>query len=278
MKANSAFTLARILIATISFAGCATNDETPGDQAADEPTGESAQQIARVPVAGPASTLVASLKLATGQVIEFHDFGGSALIVESAAAYTPPVLNSAGPTSADELASIWTRLAPGTPVPQALQDLQHRLTNLPASSATPAVLPSPELDGGKIGGPSIGLPAAPQGCNNGCCDASWLSTLAECQGGGWSFSWFLFNYGWSTSTGGSNAQFQGLACSAQGTSTFSVNIGGSGGVWSVPQATYRWFHWVAGTDIFGNPNRQSLSSAVNSSSNQHLHTYCGRTL
>jgi hypothetical protein len=265
-------------MATMSLAGCATatGDDAPGDQAADVATDESAQPIALAAGSGSPATLVASLKLEGGQVIEFHDFGGSALIVESAAAYTRPVLDSAEPT-ADQLVSIWTRLAPGTSVPPALRDLQRRLTDQPSSPPAPKLLPPPVFGGDPIGRSGAALPNAPVGCNNGCCDASWLSTLAECQGGGFSFSWFLYNYAWSSSNGGSNREYQGLVCSAVGTSTFSVNIGGSGGTWSIPEATLRWFHWVAGTDIFGNPNRQSLASSVNSPSAAHLHTYCGRT-
>ena len=278
MKKTAPCAMTRVLMTMMSLAGCvtATGDDAQGDQVADVATGESAQQVALAPGSGSPATLVAALKLEGGHVIEFHDFGSSALIVEAAAAYTPPVLDSAEPTS-DQLVSIWTRLAPGTSVPPALQELQRRLTNLPAGSAAPKVLSRPVFGGDAIGRSGAALPAAPVGCNNGCCDASWLSTLAECQGGGWSFNWFLYNYGWSTSNGGSNREYQGLVCSALGTSTFSVNIGGSGGTWSVPEATYRWFHWVAGTDIFGNPNRQSLASSVNSASFTHLHTYCGRT-
>jgi len=280
MKVNSLLFMARILILTMLFAGCVTYGETQGDQTADEHTSEFAQKVVQVPSSVPDSTLVASLKLTAGHVVEFHDFGSSALIVEAAAAYTPPALSFAGPISADQIASIWTHLAPGTPVPPELRDLQRRLTSLPASSVEPEVLSSPEIGGDKIGSsriaPSAALPAAPVGCNNGCCDSTWLSTLAECQGGGWDYSWFLYNYGWTFASTGSTRTYQGLVCAALGTSTFSVNIGGYGGTWSVPQATYRWYHWVAGTDFFGSPIRQSMTSSVNSSSNSNLHTYCGR--
>lgn len=263
---------------TMSLAGCATatDDDAPGDQAADVATDESAQAVGLEPGSGSPATLVASLKLEGSHVIEFYDFGGSALIVETAAAYTTPVLDSADPTP-DQLVSIWRRLAPRTSVPPALQELQHRLTDQPPGPPALQVVSPPVLGGDQIGRSGPAVPTAQVGCNNGCCDASWLSTLAECQGGGFSFSWFLFNQVWSGSNGGNNREYQGLVCSAVGTSTFSVNIGGSGGTWSIPEATLRWFHWVAGTDIFGNPLRRSLASSVNSPSAPHLHTYCGRT-
>ena len=126
-----------------------------------------------------------------------------------------------------------------------------------------------------MGGSRTALPAAPVGCNNGCCDEAWLYTLAECYQANWNYYWFLYNYGWSTLTSTFDAEVEGLVCSAQGTSTFSMNIGGSGGTWSVPEATYRWYHWTAGTDFWGGPIPKDTSSSVNSAASQHLHTFCG---
>lgn len=244
--------------------------DAPGDEAGDPATVEPAavERIAGTPAP------VASVTLTAGHVVEFYDFGTTALIVETAPAYTPPAYNHTGPTSPDQLASIWTRVAPGRPVPAALSALQHRLTSLPATPAAPpvtvAVVPESHQGGAKLPG-LIG--AAPVGCNNGCCDFNWLSTLGQCQGG-YDFSWFLYNYGWTYANSTNDIIYDGLVCSAQGTSVYSVSVGGSGGTWSVPQATYRWFSWTAGWSIFGF-NAQNMSSSVNSSTNSHLHTYCG---
>jgi hypothetical protein len=239
--------------------GCATSADDPSDEPA---------ELASVEDAVSTGPLVASLKLASGQVIDFYDYGSNALIVESGTAYATPALpNTRDAIARDQLVSLWTHLSPETPVPAALESLQHRLMSLPAASDAVPAMPSLKTGGAKLAnlGP---ITSAPVGCNNGCCDFNWLSTFAECQGN-YSFSWFLFNYGWSFASNGSAALYQGLVCSASGTSTYSVSVGGSGGTWSVPQATYRWFHWTTG--FF----RQSMTSSVNSSGNQHLHTYCG---
>jgi hypothetical protein len=243
--------------------GCATEAE-PSDKLAD---------VVAVEEALSSPTPVASLKLTSGSTVDFYDFGSAALVVETGAAYSSPALNIKGSIPLDQLVSTWTHLAPKTPAPPALEQLQRRLMSLPVDSNAPDMAPSlddmPSLDtgGDKLGDIGSAKTNAPVGCNNGCCDFNWLSTLAECQGN-YSYRWFLYNYGWSYASSNNDALYQGLVCSAQGTSTYSVQISGSGGVWSIPQATYRWFHWSSGT-------RRNMTSSVNASSNQHLHTYCG---
>ena len=255
-KTYSKVALAVLLVG--GMAGCAASAYDPDERPTDP---------ARADVSAP---LVGSLKLDSGQVIDFYDYSDSALIVESGEAYMTPALPDRESVPRDGLVSVWTRLAPQTPVPTALADLQSRLASASASpeAAAAAAAPSLVIGGAKPPISGSAIPNAPVGCNNGCCDFNWLSTLTECQGN-YSFSWFLFNYGWSFANSSNDALYQGLVCSAVGTSTFTVSVGGSGGTWSVPQATYRWFHWTAG--VF----RQSMTSSVNSSTNQHLHTYCG---
>lgn len=248
--------------------GCAAID-------ADTPSDESAEVA---PVTGVESTppLVASLKLKSGQVIDFYDFGQAALIVESGAAYMTPAFQSRGPSAPDQLVNVWTRLAPDVPVPAALGEFQQRLmSSPPAPAGSPSVAVS-DAGGDKQRSGSV-IANAPVGCDNGCCDAAWLATLWPCSGG-WDYSWFLYNYGWTWASSSDDDFHDGLVCSAQGTSTYSVNIGGSGGTWSVPQATYRTFSWVAGFEFLLGWQPRSLSSSVNSSSNSHLHTYCGAVL
>lgn len=258
MRTSALLSLAPMFATAASFAGCVASDETSSDPAVDEPTP------------------VATLKLANGHVVEFYDWGGAGLIAETGAAYTSPAISSAGPTPAGQMSDLWSRLAPGTPVPPALADLQHRLTSSSVESAAPEVVSASDPAGGRPGAARTVVPAVLEGCNNGCCDRDWLNTLAECQGANWTRQWFNFNDDFSTVSFGNVGIFQGLVCAAQGTSTFSVNLGGSGGTWSVPEATYRWFHWTGGTDFFGGRITQTLSSAVNSQSNEHIHTYCGR--
>jgi len=254
-------TVPAVLLASLlgGMLGCATSAEDPRGGPDKVANVEEAISAPRAP------TPVASLKLTGGQVIEFYDFGTAALVTETAAAYVSPVLNSES-LPADQLVGTWARLAPTTPVPPALEDLQHRLTRLPADLDAPKVAPLLDTGGAKLGNFGSAIRSAPVGCNNGCCDFNWLATLSECKGG-FSYNWFLYNYGWTYANGSNVGLYQGLVCSAIGTSTYSVQLPGAGGVWSVPQATYRWFHWSG--------SRGSMSSTVNSSSNSHLHTYCG---
>lgn len=272
--ARSAMTA--MFMGVMTLAGCMAADDTPRDMVVEERA--SAQVSPAAGVASPGPAPVASLALTSGQTVEFYDFGGAALIVETGAAYSSPAVNAAGAIPADQLTEIWTRLAPGAPVPPALANLQHRLTSMPERSAAPGAVASTSTGAERPAISGTVQPDAPDGCSNGCCDAAWLLTLAECQSSGWDYSWFLYNGGWSTATSTDDIAFQGLVCSAQGTSTFAVSIGGSSGTWNIPEATYHWFHWTAGTDLFGSFNPKSLSSSVNSTANQHLHTYCGRVL
>jgi hypothetical protein len=275
MKTSALLAMTQSFVIAATFAGCIPPDEAQSDPAVDDHTGELGQSVVATGSPGSAPVPVASLTLTAGHVIEFYDFGGAALIVESGAAYTSPALNSAGKMPADQLSSIWTRLAPETPVPTALAALQQRLTSLPADPAAQKLAPASEVDGAPMVGSRTVLPAAPVGCNNGCCDEEWLYTLSQCYQANWHYYWFLVNYGWTFATSTYDVEVGGLVCSAQGTSTFSMNVGGSGGTWSVPEATYRWYHWTAGTDFWGGPIPKDMSSSVNSETNQHLHTYCG---
>src|SRR5262245_51248571 len=101
MTMPTLFSTSRTLMMMMAFAGCLA--EATDDPTVDESSSELVQPAAVV-LPGSAPTLVASLKLPGGHVVEFHDFGTAALIVEAGAAYTAPVLDSADPISADQLA------------------------------------------------------------------------------------------------------------------------------------------------------------------------------
>jgi hypothetical protein len=229
------------------------------------------------PSAAPGKTPVASLQLSNGHVVEFYDFERGAIISETGAVGTPPSFNRRGPIRGNELRDIWVSLAPGEPVPKALTDLQEKLGKTP-QNPQPAPDPRPASGGEVLPEKPAAVPdgtlAVPTGCNNGCCDWDWLSTFWQCQNP-FDYNWFQFNYGWSWTESDDVFAFAGMACSAEGTSTYSVLVSGGGGTWSVPQQTYRTSSWVAPWwPIFGFQTER-LRSRVNSSSNQHLHTHCG---
>ena len=227
---------------------------------------------------------VASVQLANGNVVEFYDLIVGALVVESGAAYSEPRVRKSHGGRADGLEAVWRTIAPDRPVPGALTELQRRLTD-PTKRRTEGP-PRMRAKLGDSGGVQIeadnearipadpDLLAAPNGCDNGCCDYEWLATFAQCQQNG-DFNWFLYNYGSSYANATDVIAYNGVACSAEGTSTYSVNIGGYGGVWSVLHAHFKAFDWLAGWEWFGGWDEKNMNTSVNSPSALHLHTYCG---
>jgi hypothetical protein len=259
-------------------AGCGADPTGPGNDPAGGVVG------APTPEAPP--TPVATLPLEGGSVLEFYDFGTGAVVSETGLAGVKPrfnpqgALGSQGAADATQLVSIWESMASHRAVPQALIDLQQRLSTLPPEAVEAADVPL-VVDGKPLAErqPSPrgdDLLAAPSGCNNGCCDYEWLSTLPQCQGNG-DYSWFLYNYGYSHANSGSVGMYRGLVCSAEGTSTYRVAVTGGGGTWSIPEAYYRTYFWMAGTTCnpFCHYATKTVSSSVNGSGDQHLHTYCG---
>jgi hypothetical protein len=230
---------------------------------------------------------VAQITLSNDHSIEFYDFGQDALIAEVGKAGSeqffkegnqPRDLLKNGVARTELLSQVWKSISPATAVPQSLLDIQARWKGAAPAQPSPSQI---EIKPFEASGLSLGQSretssplqkaAAPQGCNNGCCDYQWLATFNECKLIH-DYNWFLYNYGWSYANSGDVDYYEGMACSASGTSTFKLSMSdGTGGTWSVPEATYRRVYWTSG---FWGFNR-SMTSSVNSSTNQHLHTYCG---
>lgn len=225
---------------------------------------------------------VAKVILPNGNTLEFQDFESDVMVMETGKAGVTPFLDETrasealdklGVTSAERLAGIWKLAAPGTPMPQALKDIQTRLKDQPdLSMSRERPAPLSEIFGESLRGQSgQALPkaAAPVGCNNGCCDFQWLSTLNDCRKY-WDFNWFNYNYGWSTVNSTSIDAWAGTVCAATGNSIWKVNISdGKGGSWTVPQGYYKSYWWYKGTWD------KNATSSVNTSASQALHTYCG---
>jgi hypothetical protein len=225
---------------------------------------------------------VASLRLGNGNEVHFYDFGTTALVTETGAAYTKPALDEPE-IPAGELVNLWRKLAPEQPAPEALIALQNRLVQAnidnPASNARASRSDKPISETGGI--PSISSRIEPalrtlEGCNNGCCDREWLQTLSTCSYTGWSSRWFLFNYGYSYANRGDIFNFRGLVCAATGTSSWSVHVGSYNKNFQVSEATYTTWSWTGGSSIWcGGMCGEDMTSTVNTSSARHLHTYCG---
>jgi hypothetical protein len=131
--------------------------------------------------------------------------------------------------------------------------------------------------GAQSGGQHGILPDDP--CSNGCCDASWTANLCDPGFAGADYQWYLFDYGNSFANSGSADvhEFWGAACAAIGTSTWVINSNPHGGTWSVNEGTYRWYYFNNGNDQYGHcyVENTATNTSVNTSSNPHLHTYCG---
>lgn len=231
-----------------------------------------------------AARLVASLTLANGNTLEFYDFDEGAVVSETGEAYVDPMYEDQG-EDASHLLDIWDRYANGAAPPAKLEALQDRLTD-PDRKPSQGTGTQGETAVGQGVAPGAAAPSgpvqieSPVGCNNGCCDYDWLSTFSECDGSGWDFSWFDYNLGYGYRAANDIIWYHGMVCSANGTSSYNVNISGAGGSWSIAQAHYRTYHWLAPYDWFwcaGYCGR-NMTSSVNSSTNQHLHTYCGKII
>ena len=221
---------------------------------------------------------LASLKLSTGQVVELFDLDGQAVISESGEAGQPVVLDTMGDVGrGDKLVDLWHRLAPDQAVPTAVTSMQERLMKDDGTDLArpPKIRVTPEISGLEMDQPTDlpeGTLAAPNGCNNGCCDYEWLKTFAACGGNGYDYQFFHYNYGWSSVKVYDAVVYRTFACAAIGNSQFKVSVeGGQGGSWTLTERQYRTFYAVAPVCC----NDPDISSKVNSSAAPALHTHCG---
>ena len=233
------------------------------------------------PPADDTLTAVASLTLATGQVVEVFDLGGRVLLSESGEAGLPAVLDGMGETRADQLVDVWRRLAPDRAVPAAVVSLQDRLMSEtdPDLARPPALRIAPEINGFEFDLTPRDTPpgtlAAPVGCNNGCCDYEWLKTFQACSSKGNDYQWFHYNFGWSSVKVYDVLGYDTFACAAIGSTRFVVSVeGGGGGSWVLPERYYRKVQVIA-PFCCDDPN---VVSKTNTSSAQALHTHCGRAV
>ncbi len=264
-------------LAALLFAACSTDEGKGAD-----PLQVSTENPSNVP-SSSTPIPVADFALPNGNVVEFYDLGSGVLVSELGKAGVSPVIDKEtsldSPESpangSDRLTALWKSIAPNREIPKSLRDIQTRWIK---QGATPYSVPKPSMAPEFSGLPMkptmsstnpMPKAAAPTGCNNGCCDEAWLRTLSQCSLH-LDYSWFLFNYGYSWVNSNSVDWYRGLVCAAKGTSSWKVNVSdGHGGTWSIPEAHYRTYYWIAG--LFD----KDVRSSVNTSSHQALHTYCG---
>jgi hypothetical protein len=233
----------------------------------------------------PAAAL--SFNLDNGNTIELFDIKGNVLVSETGPAGQNPALRAAKAAAGGSLVSLFHILKPNAEMPQMLADLDARMAQAPAltddaepveedsRAGAPIVSTATTIDDGVQREQSAVL----QGCSNGCCDPDWTlnylcNTVADIDNRVVSYSWYDFDWGWSQVKLNSRTySYDGIACSAVGTSQYTVSIsGGGGGSWSVAEGYWREFDWWIRHDT------RSITAGVNSSGNQHLHMFCGAKL
>jgi hypothetical protein len=254
---------------------CLSGESTPANTTPSETTSG---------VSSPLPEPLAQIKQDNGNTISFYDLKGTSLITGEGPAGNPPAFPPDMPTGNADVLAAWNKVSGGRTAPQALVDFQKRLAANPARPVNvkvTKVAPSATTGGlsaenGPLNTPE-GTLAAPTGCNNGCCDATWLATFGECEKY-LNWNWFLYNYGYSEANATNVNYVTAMVCSASGTSSWNFWIGGTDDgaenyVWSVPEAHYLETSWSRGNwpwDTSG-----TMYSYVNSASNRHLHTQCG---
>jgi hypothetical protein len=256
-------------------AACGASDGAPAG-GSNAQSGETGEAVA--PAAHPDP--VASITVGNGKTVEFFDLGaGGVLVMESGKAEGDAVLQRTPGIQemldANRFADVFAALRPDLPVPDSLRELAARPR--PQGAGSLAVAPSVARSGGgapleEVTAEETGRVARPMtdNCGNGCCNYSWLtSNICPTDD-----DWFYMDYGWSWHNAGGAQHWGSTACAARGQSQLTVTVqandGQHGGSWSVPQGNYNHAYWNGGF-----LNYASITSTVNSSSNQHDHTYCG---
>ena len=265
-------TWAIVALASTTVAACGGADGGSGGS----PSDKSGVQLAEGD-SHPAAAVTVTLK--TGQQVEFYDYPEGVLVMESGQATrsTEAVLTTyRALIKGRRYAELFSALRPDLQVPDRILELQQKVGG-PSDSVVGAFAPEearPDVSGPTSGGSPW---RAPDACSNICCDETWLNNniCYNYNNGGYPYSWFLVDYGWSYADNNSVSYYSGTACAGIGTSTFVVTVGtGSGGTWTVGAGYYRTYWWEDGCGPFGCSHSEVYSS-VNTESDQHLHSYCG---
>lgn len=204
--------------------------------------------------------------------VELYEIEGAVLIMEIGKAEGSSVSRRMPEAfallKANHYVEAFAAMQPGRPVPQALLDLQARHPEIEAAPREKkAVAGTQDPVATRLGGGNEPI-SIESTCSNNCCNWDWL--VNNICGSGAPISWFYYDYGWSWENVSTVTYLDAIACAISGTSQFTLNMtDGSGGSWSVEPGWYADWHWG------GTPTPWSMSSTVNSRTNQHAHTYCG---
>lgn len=252
-----AFTLVSGLVG-----GCEGGPADTGPLPSGSPTGDADEMVP-----------VAALNFPSGQSIEFFDLGNRALISETGSAGMPQMWKGGAKIEPDDLLNVWSRFSPKAPPPETLRKLHARLMNAPRTRQ-PRQAPQTESIQTPYQPVATHLPegtvAAPQGCNNGCCDERWLKTFIECGEQG-DFYWYYPAATKSSGKADDAFHFRGMVCAAVGPSSHRFHLEGKRDVTvTLQEGRYRTIG-ATGT-FFDDPN---IGSYVNERGPQNRHAHCG---
>jgi hypothetical protein len=275
---------------------CACSSAVEPNQAPKEDVGASVAAVSGHP------DPIASITLGDEHVIEFYNIGGGALVTESLTARTPSTLRAIDDLlRANRLTDAFSLLSPGTPVPQALIDLEVMVraaqpylaamraanASAPSSGASDSVRSGERSENAGSSQASFAQgrlltdTASPNvvehvnACSNICCDKEWLKANV-CPHAANDTPWFLPDLGWETVSTDGISFVQAAECAGIGTSDWvwytTSPCGGISYNWAVKEGTALTATYSPGFCLWGGTN---WGSAINSKADPHLNTFCG---
>ena len=260
---NGMMRCASLALIGAGLVACGASDG--GGHAGSSTGGDEGLQATAVEGTHPAP--VASVEVG-GKTISVYEGKEGVLITELGKADGSAALLPKSPrllelVSAGRLVDLFGVLRPDLAVPSVLVELEarHPAATADGEPGGTSTRFSPEV--GDTGG---GAPwRGDSWCGNVCCDYNWL-TSNICVND----TWMYFEYGWSYRNSYSFGHWYGAACAITGNSQYTLS-GKIDGSWTVPQGYYQWEAWNGinwGTAMY---------ATVNSSSDQHNHSFCGNS-
>lgn len=192
------------------------------------------------PIAVDPTAPIATIELDNGNELQFLEPAPGLLLVSEVGVAGVPPQQIEGKQPLD----IYREFAPDKQIPSALLAAQQRAEKSPNIQANLSIAESPSAKGGAEatvvdGGPRNYI-------DNAHCDDRWFNETF-CVG---SFDWMgcRLNFVGNYYAQRSNVDYVNVStCADLGDITLKINLGnGSGGVWTVPQGTYRSWAWKDG--------------------------------
>ncbi len=257
----------RMLAASLVLAvGCSAAPERPETLAAEQAAAAD-PLVAGNRSADSALNLITRVKSATGSIVEFYEpTPGDVIISEAGGDGVLPVrddLRKLMPTAVYQL------VAPQLPVPDKLRDAELRLRQLASSSPTRASSAASAPAAPTTAPAIVNHTVSPLAVDpNAFCGRQWFTDNVndasfDCSGSGAPFMWCQYDIGTGASAQGNNIYLDAAElCVAAGSGNeLTVSRQGddnSGGAWSMPSPSWRWFSHLAAFNLFIGYNHYNI--------------------